>query len=252
MSLRLYFAAAAVLAAGSAFAQQGSAPAAAPAAAPAQQQPQKPPAPLTAADKPNLSYAIGFQIGSDLVERKIDIDINAVIRALQDGFAKRQPTVPIETMRDVLGRLQYQVYTQAKNEFEKSASENKAKSDRFLAENRAKKGVIALPSGVQYLVIEEGTGAKRPTLQSEVTVNFRSSLTSGLELDSSFARGEPFKFKVSDVIKGWQEVIPLMKVGDYWRIFVPPALAYGERGDGRRVGPNEVMVFEMKVMDTKP
>ena len=112
--------------------------------------------------------------------------------------------------------------------------------------------MIALPSGVQYLVIEEGTGSKRPTLQSDVTVNFRSSLTSGLELDSSFARGEPFKFKVSEVIKGWQEVIPLMKVGDYWRIFVPPELAYGERGDGRRVGPNEVMVFEMKLMDTKP
>ena len=251
MSLRWYLAAATLLAAGSVAAapEQGTT---APAAAAAQQQPQKPPAPLTPADKPNLSYAVGFQIGSDLIERKIDIDINAVIRALQDGFSKRQPTVPVETMRDVLGRLQYQVYTQAKNEFEKSAAENKAKSDRFLAENRAKKGVVALPSGVQYLVIEEGTGAKRPTLQSEVTVNFRSSLTSGLELDSSFARGEPFKFKVSDVIKGWQEVIPLMKVGDYWRIFVPPALAYGERGDGRRVGPNEVMVFEMKLMDTKP
>jgi len=251
MSLRWYVAAAALLAAGTVAAAQETGTTA-PAAAAAQQQQQKPPAPLTPADKPNLSYAVGFQIGSDLIERKIDIDINAVIRALQDGFSKRQPTVPVETMRDVLGRLQYQVYTQAKNEFEKSAAENKAKSDRFLAENRAKKGVVALPSGVQYLVIEEGTGTKRPTLQSEVTVNFRSSLTSGLELDSSFARGEPFKFKVSDVIKGWQEVIPLMKVGDYWRIFVPPALAYGERGDGRRVGPNEVMVFEMKLMDTKP
>ena len=257
MSLRWYIAAAALLAAGSVGAQQGAAqsspPQAAAAGAPAAAaQPQKPPAPLTAADKPNLSYAVGYQIGTDFVERKIDIDINAVIRAMQDGYAKRPPTVPMETMRDVLGRMQYQVYSQAKNEFEKMASENKAKSQRFLAENRSKKGVVALPSGVQYLVIEEGTGAKRPTLQSEVTVNFRSSLTSGLELDSSFARGEPFKFKVSDVIKGWQEVIPLMKVGDYWRIFVPPEFAYGERGDGRRVGPNEVMVFEMKLMDTKP
>jgi FKBP-type peptidyl-prolyl cis-trans isomerase FklB len=255
MSLRWYMAAAALLAAGSVGAQQGAAqgsPPQAAAAGAAAAQPQKPPAPLTAADKPNLSYAVGYQIGTDFVERKIDIDINAVIRAMQDGYAKRPPTVPMETMRDVLGRMQYQVYSQAKNEFEKMGSENKAKSQRFLAENRSKKGVVALPSGVQYLVIEEGTGSKHPTLQSEVTVNFRSSLTSGLELDSSFARGEPFKFKVSDVIKGWQEVIPLMKVGDYWRIFVPPEFAYGERGDGRRVGPNEVMVFEMKLMDTKP
>ena len=251
MSLRWYVAAAALLAAGSTVAaQESSAPDKGAPAAAAQQ--QKPPAPLTAADKPNLSYAVGFQIGNDFVERKIDVDINAVIRAMQDGYAKRPPTVPMETMRDVLGRMQYQVYSQAKNEFDKISSENKGKSQRFLAENKAKKGVVSLPSGVQYLVIEEGTGTKRPTLQSDVTVNFRSSLTSGLELDSSFARGEPFKFKVSDVIKGWQEVIPLMKVGDYWRIFVPPELAYGERGDGRRVGPNEVMVFEMKLMDTKP
>ncbi len=255
MSLR-WTIAVALLAAGSvAAAQGGSTPdkaAAAQSAQAQQQQQQKPPAPLTAADKPNLSYAVGFQIGNDFVERKIDIDINTVIRAMQDGYAKRQPTVPMDTMRDVLTRMQYQVYSQAKSEFEKMASENKAKSQRFLAENRAKKGIVTLPSGVQYLVIEEGNGAKHPTLQSDVTVNFRSSLTSGLELDSSFTRGEPFKFKVADVIKGWQEVIPLMRVGDYWRIFVPPELAYGERGDGRRVGPNEVMVFEMKLMDSKP
>jgi len=254
MSLRWNVAAAALLAAGAAVAApESTAPPANSSSTPAAAaQQQKPPAPLTPADKPNLSYAVGFQIGNDFVERKIDIDLNTVIRAMQDGYAKRQPTVPMETMRDVLGRMQYQVYSQAKGEFDKMASENKAKSQRFLAENRSKKGVVALPSGVQYLVIEEGTGSKHPTLQSEVTVNFRSSLTSGLELDSSFARGEPFKFKVSDVIKGWQEVIPLMKVGDYWRIFVPPEFAYGERGDGRRVGPNEVMVFEMKLMDTKP
>jgi FKBP-type peptidyl-prolyl cis-trans isomerase FklB len=255
MSLRWTIAVAALLAAGSVFAQntQGGAPATATAqqGAAAQQQ-QKPPAPLTPADKPNLSYAIGFQIGNDFLERKIDVDINAVIKALQDGYAKRPPTVSEDTMRDVLQRMQYQVYSQAKSEFDKMAGDNKAKSLRFLAENKAKKGVTSLPSGVQYLVIEEGTGAKHPTLQSDVTVNFRSSLTSGLELDSSFARGEPFKFKVDSVIKGWQDVIPLMKVGDYWRIFVPPELAYGERGDGRRVGPNEVMVFEMKLMDTKP
>lgn len=254
MSLRWTIAAAAVLAAGSVFAQntQGGSTAAAtaPQGAAAQQQ-QKPPAPLTAADKPNLSYAIGFQIGNDFLEKKIDIDLNQVIKAMQDGYAKRQPTVSEETMRDVLTRMQYQVYSQAKGEFDKMAADNKAKSQRFLAENKTKKGVTTTPGGVQYLVIEEGTG-KHPTLQSDVTVNFRSSLTSGLELDSSFARGEPFKFKVDSVIKGWQEVIPLMKVGDYWRIFAPPELAYGERGDGRRVGPNEVMVFDMKLMDTKP
>lgn len=249
MKLRFCLIAAGVLAAGSVFAQDNKS--AAPAAAPAQQQ-QKPPVPLTAADKPNLSYAIGFQIGDDLAGRKVDVDINQVVKALQDGFAKRQPSVPVETMRDVLGRFQYEQYTKAKGEYDKLSSENKSKAQRFFAENKTKKGVVALPSGVQYVVIEEGSGSKHPTLQSEVTANFRLSLLNGQELDSSFARGEPFKFKVSEVLKGWQEVLPLMKIGDYWRVYVPSDLAYGERGDGRRIGPDEALVFELKLMDVKP
>jgi FKBP-type peptidyl-prolyl cis-trans isomerase FklB len=243
-----FLAAAAVLAAGSVYAQQ---PAAAPAAA-AQQQ-QKPPAPLTAADRPNLSYAIGFQIGDDLAGRKVDVDINQVVKALQDGYAKRQPTVPVETMRDVLGRLQYEQMSKAKAEFDKISGENKAASQRFFAENKSKPNIKSLPSGVQYLVIEDGSGSKHPsTASTEVTVNFRMSLLNGQELESSFARGEPFKFKFNEVFKGWQEVLPLMKIGDYWRVYVPSDLAYGERGDGRRVGPDQALVFEIKLLDVKP
>ncbi|MBS0590020.1 MAG: FKBP-type peptidyl-prolyl cis-trans isomerase [Proteobacteria bacterium] len=249
MKLHLGLIAAGILVAGSAVsAQDGKS---APAAAAAAQQ-QKPPAPLTAADKPNLSYAVGFQIGDDLAGRKVDIDINQLVKALQDGYAKRQPSVNIETMRDVLGRFQYEQMSKAKAEYDKVSSENKSKAQRFFAENKGKKGVVALPSGVQYVVIEEGSGSKHPTMQSEVTVNFRLSLLNGQELDSSFARGEPFKFKVAEVLKGWQEVLPLMKVGDYWRVYVPSDLAYGERGDGRRIGPDEALVFELKLMDTKP
>jgi len=251
MKLHLGLIAAGMLVAGSAFSAQDSKPAAAPAATPAAAQQQKPP-PLTAADRPNLSYALGFQIGDDLAGRKVDIDINQVIKALQDGYAKRQPTVAVETMRDVLGRFQYEQYSKAKNEFDKLSSENKSKAQRFFAENKSKPNVKSLPSGVQYVVIEDGTGSKRPTLQSEVTANFRLSLLNGQELDSSFARGEPFKFKVSEVLKGWQEVLPLMKIGDYWRVYVPSELAYGERGDGRRIGPDEALVFELKLMDVKP
>ena len=131
MTLRWSIAAFALLAAGSVFAQnKASAPAQGAAPAAAQ---QAPPAPITPADKPNLSYAIGFQMGDGLVERKIDVDVNAVIRGIQDGFAKRKPTVAEETMRDVLGRMQAQMYTAAKAEFEKLASDNKAKSQKFLA-----------------------------------------------------------------------------------------------------------------------
>jgi FKBP-type peptidyl-prolyl cis-trans isomerase FklB len=253
MMLRWSFAAVAVLAVGSAFAQSGtsaSSTAAAPATA-GQQQQAPPPAPLTPADKPNLSYAIGFQIGNDLIERKLDVDINTVIRALQDGYAKRKATVADDTMRDVLTRMQYEMYNKAKGDFEKLASDNKAKSQKFLSENRSKKGIVTLPSGLQYQIIEEGTGAKHPTPESNVTVHFRGSLASGLEFDSSFARGQPAQFKVNEVIKAWQEILPLMKVGDYWRVFTPPDMAYGERGQPPRIGPNEALVFELKLVDIK-
>lgn len=246
MMLRGFLMTAALFATGAAFAQSGGS-----SAATAAQAQQSPPAPLTAADRPNLSYAIGYQIGADFLDRKLDIDLEAVIRAIRDGYAKRNPTVSESTMHDLLGRMQYQMYTKAKGEFEKLASENKAKSDKFLTENRAKTGIKVLPSGVQYRVIEEGSGAQHPTLNSEVTVHYRGSLMNGLEFDSSFARGEPVHFKVGDVIKGWQDVLPLMRVGDHWQIFVPPALAYGERGQPPRIGPNEALVFELKLIAIK-
>jgi len=254
MILRWSFTATALLAASVAFAQNpGGAAGASTGAAAANgaQAQQTPPAPITAADKPNLSYAIGFQIGEDFVDRKIDIDINKVIQAMQDGYAKRKPTVSEEQMHDLLGRMQYQMYTQAKGEFDKLAGANKAKSQQFMAENKSKKGIVSLPSGVQYRVIEDGTGSKKPTAQSEVTVHYRGSLANGLEFDSSFARGEPVHFKVGDVIKGWQEVLPLMRQGDHWQVFVPPELAYGERGQPPRIGPNEALVFEIKLIDVK-
>ena len=248
MILRWSMIAAAVLATGAAFAQTGGTAAKAAAGSEAQ---QTPPKPLTAADKPNLSYAIGYQIGSDFLERKLDIDLNAVIKAMQDGYAKRTATVSEDTMHDLLARMQYQMYTKAKTEFDKLAGDNKAKSQRFLADNKAKKGIVALPSGVQYRVIEDGTGSAHPTLQSEVTVHYRGSMSNGLEFDSSFARGEPVHFKVGDVIKGWQEVLPLMRAGDHWQIFVPSDLAYGERGQAPRIGPNEARVFEIKLISIK-
>lgn len=241
MILRWTLATATLLVTSIAFAQSGSTPTAAAASTPA---------PLTAADKNNLSYAIGFQIGNDFVERKMDIDINTMIKALQDGYAKRQPTVPETTMRDVLGRMQQKMMSEAKLEFDKAASTNKAASTKFMSENRNKKGIIALPSGVQYRVIEDGTG-KSPTSTSEVALHYRGSLSSGLEFDSSFARGEPVHVKVDSVIQGWQEVLPKMKIGDHWQVFVPPEQAYGERGQPPRIGPNEALVFEIKLLDVK-
>ncbi|HRG14708.1 MAG TPA: FKBP-type peptidyl-prolyl cis-trans isomerase [Pseudomonadota bacterium] len=203
----------------------------------------------TTSDKGKLSYAIGFEIGTDFVDKKMDVDVATVIRGIQDGIAKKQPAVAPDQMRAALDKMREKLMTEAKTKYEQLARENKAKSDKFLAENKIKKGIVSLPSGIQYRVIEEGNG-KRPLKNSEVTVHYRGSLTSGLEFDSSFARGVPAKFKVDAVLKGWQDILPMMKVGDHWQIFLPPEQAYGMRGQGP-IGPNEALVFEIKLVDVK-
>ncbi|MBL0164254.1 MAG: FKBP-type peptidyl-prolyl cis-trans isomerase [Xanthomonadales bacterium] len=203
----------------------------------------------TTSEKGKLSYSIGYQIGKDFTERKMDVDINTVVRAMQDAYAKRNPAVAEATMRDTLTAFQTKMMGEAKAEFDKVAGANLAQSNKFMAENKTKKGIVSLPSGLQYRVIEDGTGKKvGPT--SEVTVHYRGSLSDGLEFDSSFARGEPVKFKVNEVIKGWQESLSRMKVGDHWQIFVPADMAYGERGQPPRIGPNQALVFDIKVIDS--
>ncbi len=216
----------------------------------AQQQQARPAAPAVAVDKNKVSYAIGYEIGRDFIDKKMDVDINQVIRALQDGYAKRTPAVPEADMRAQLGAMREKMVGEARVKFEAMARENKTKSDRFMAENRAKKGIVVLPSGIQYRVIEDGAGRK-PTPTSQVTVHYRGSLSSGLEFDSSFARGQPASFKVDTVIDGWKEILPLMKIGDHWQVFLPPEKAYGMRGQAPVIGPNEALVFDIKLIDVK-
>jgi FKBP-type peptidyl-prolyl cis-trans isomerase FklB len=210
---------------------------------------QAPARPAVAQDKNKLSYAMGFQLGSEISGRKVDVDIATVIRGLQDGFAKKEPTVSKEDMAAQLEVLGNKMREQAMAEFTKVAAENKAKSATFLAQAKTKKGVVALPSGILYRVIDEGNGA-RPTKTSEVTVHYRGQLMDGFEFDSSYSRNQPVSFKVDEVLKGWQEVLPLMKTGDRWEVYLPPEQAYGERGS-RGIGPNEVLVFDIKLVGVK-
>ncbi len=200
-------------------------------------------------DKEKLSYAIGYQFGTDIRMRKMDVDLNTVLEAMRDATAEREPRVPESEMVALLKDLEQKFRSEQLEKFKQLAEENKAKSEEYLAKNKGKKNIVVLPSGVQYRVIEEGDG-RRPTVESEVIVHYRSSTMSGLEYDSSFARGEPVSFKVGQVLKGWQEILPLMKVGAIWQVFVPPELGYGVRGQPP-VGPNEVLVFDINLVEIK-
>lgn len=213
----------------------------------AQSAPANPPSPPPA-NKPVLSYAIGYDLGKDLADQNVDVDINQVIKALQDGFAKRAPAHPQEQMDAQLQGLQQRMVAQARAEFERVANENKAKSDAFLAANRGKQGVTALPNGIQYRVIETGTGAK-PTANSTVRMHYRGSVSTGQEFANTYAQQNPTpaSFKVSEFpIRGIQEVLVLMPTGSRWEVFLPPEMAFGN--DPRSpVGPGQALVFDIKL-----
>jgi FKBP-type peptidyl-prolyl cis-trans isomerase FklB len=219
---------------GAVHAQNGSAPAAA-----------------TKPDKAKLSYAIGYQIGSQFSDGRPDVDIRVLLRAIQDAYAKRHPSVSMQDMHQQLQRLDQQMHSQALAEFKHIAAANAHKSDEFLARNRQQPGVVQLPSGIQYAVLSKGTGTISPTVTSTVTVNYRGMLIDGTEFDSTWAHGAPVSFPVNGVIRGWQDVIPRMHVGDRWKVVIPPKLAYGETGALPRIGPNEALVFEIELLDIK-
>jgi FKBP-type peptidyl-prolyl cis-trans isomerase FklB len=198
-------------------------------------------------EKGKLSYAVGWDLGADIARRSTEFDVEALIQAIRDTSAGAEPKVAAEEMRTLLTELQEKVRQEQLEAFQKLAAENLTRSEEFLEENKSKTGIVVMPSGVQYRVIEEGEGP-RPQLDSTVRVHYRGSKMDGREFDSSFARGVPEEFTVNAVLKGWQEVLPLMKQGSTWQIFVPPELAFGQRGNPP-VGPNEALMFDLKLIE---
>jgi peptidylprolyl isomerase len=216
--------------------------------APAPQAQQAP----VAVNKPVLSYAIGYDLGKDLSNQGVDVDLNAVIKALQDGFAKRAPQYPQPQMDAQLTGLQQRMMSKARADFEKVANENKAKSAAFLSANRSKPGVTTLPNGVQYRVIEPGTGAK-PTQASTVQMHYRGSVSTGQEFANTYAQQNPTPatFKLSEFpIKGVQQALLMMPTGSRWEVFLPAEEAFGN--DPRSpVGPGQALVFDIKLVSVK-
>jgi FKBP-type peptidyl-prolyl cis-trans isomerase FklB len=208
--------------------------------------------PTTKPDKAKLSYAIGYQIGSQFADGKPDVEIPVLVRAIQDAYARRHPSVSMQDMHQQLQRLDQQMHADALAEFKRVAAANARKSAQYMAQNRQRPGVVQLPSGIQYAVLSKGSGQVSPTVSSTVTVNYRGMLVDGTEFDSTWAHGAPVSFTVDKVIRGWQDVIPRMHVGDRWKVVIPPQLAYGETGALPRIGPNEALVFEIELLAIKP
>jgi FKBP-type peptidyl-prolyl cis-trans isomerase FklB len=221
--------------------QQGTAPKTP--RAPAKTQP-----PLTLkTPKEKTSYAMGMNFGTGLRKQSIDIDPAILARGLRDAFANGKTLMTEEEARAVLTQLQTDLRKKQQEVAEQAGAANKKQGLEFLEANKAKEGVVALPSGLQYKVLKEGAGPK-PASTDTVVCNYRGTRLDNTEFDSSYKRGQPATFPVTGVIKGWTEALQLMPVGSKWELFIPAELAYGERGAGGQIGPNATLVFEVELL----
>jgi len=206
-------------------------------------------APLTLeTQKEKVSYAVGINLGRGIHKEAVDVDPEVLARGLRDGLTDAKSQMTDEEVQATLTELQKQVTAHQQEVRQQAIEKNKKAGEAFLAANKEKPGVVTLPSGLQYKILQPGTGPK-PTASDSVVCNYRGTLVDGTEFDSSFKRGQPATFPVGQVIKGWTEALQLMPVGSKWQLFIPPDLAYGERGtNGGPIGPNETLIFEVELV----
>jgi FKBP-type peptidyl-prolyl cis-trans isomerase FklB len=197
--------------------------------------------------KDKVSYAIGMNIGNGLRKQGVDVDPNLLKQGLQDTLSGGKTLLSDDEARATLADFQTEMRKKQQEKMQQAAETNKKDGEAFLAANKAKAGVVTLPSGLQYKVLTAGTGTK-PTASDSVVCNYRGTLIDGKEFDSSYKRGQPATFPVSGVIKGWTEALQLMPAGSKWQLVIPPDLAYGERGQGGDIGPDATLVFEVELL----
>jgi FKBP-type peptidyl-prolyl cis-trans isomerase FklB len=199
--------------------------------------------------KAKLSYSIGVDVGRQLKEQFKDVNPDVVARGIKDAVSGSKTLLTDQEMGQILTAFRQEMMAKRLEERKTIGEKNKIDGEKFLADNKKKQGIVTLPSGLQYKVLKDGAG-KSPKVTDTVTVHYRGTLVDGTEFDNSTKRGQPASFKANGVIPGWTEALPKMKVGSKWQLFIPPSLAYGDRGAGP-IGPNAVLIFEVELLDTK-
>ena len=197
--------------------------------------------------KDKISYVIGVDIGRNLQKGSIDFDPDILAKGIKDALSGGKPLLTEQEIRETTAVFQKELMAKQEEVAKKLGEKNKKEGEAFLSENKKKEGVKTLPSGLQYKVIKEGTG-KKPKITDTVTTHYRGTLIDGIEFDSSYRRGKPASFPVNGVIPGWTEALQLMGEGAKWQLFIPPNLAYGERGAGRDIGPDATLIFEIELI----
>jgi len=201
-----------------------------------------------------IGYFLGVSVGQQMFQQGFksgDFDVNALAAGIADALAEKKPALDNQALAEAGGKIEALLRSrqqERQQQMAKAAEENKATGAEWLAANAKQEGVQTTESGLQYKVLKEGEGGS-PTLSDTVTVHYTGKLIDGEVFDSSVERGEPATFRVGQVIKGWQEGLQKMKVGDKWMMYIPSDLAYGAEGRPGAIEPNSVLVFEVELLD---
>jgi len=207
-------------------------------------------APVLTTDEDKVSYSIGVDLGKHLQRQGITINASVFSMGIDDGIKGTSTVLTEQEMKDVLNDFQKKIMAKRVAEMDKQSEVNKAAGVAFLKDNKTKAGVVTLPSGLQYKILTAGQGAK-PAKDDTVTVEYSGRLINGTIFDSTEKTGKAATFKVSQVIPGWTEALQLMPLGSTWELYIPAELAYGSRNVGGMIGPNETLIFNVHLIDSK-
>jgi FKBP-type peptidyl-prolyl cis-trans isomerase FkpA len=199
-------------------------------------------------EKDKVSYMVGMQVGSSLSQIKDEIDLAVVVKAIEETLKGTPPALSQEEAMAVQKTFAERMQTKRTAELQEVATKNKADGEAFLAANKGKPGVKTTASGLQYLVVTEGKGAK-PAATDTVKVHYTGTLLDGTKFDSSVDRGQPAQFALNAVIPGWTEALALMPVGSKYTLWIPSNLAYGDRATPGPIGPNSTLKFEVELIE---
>lgn len=211
----------------------------------------KAPAPVTiTSDVEKASYSIGLNMGKQMSQIKEQISFDLVKLGINDAYNGSELKLTDDEVRAALTEFQERLKKAQTDKAKIIGDGNKTAGEAYLTTNKTAEGVKTTESGLQYKVITEGTGSI-PKSTDTVITHYKGTLIDGTEFDSSYKRGQPATFPVTGVIKGWTEALQLMKTGSKWQLFIPSALAYGERGAGQNIGPNSTLIFEIELLEIK-
>lgn len=203
-------------------------------------------APELKTDKDKFSYALGMNFGEKFRQQGLDLDPGVFAKALAESFNGTKTAMSEQEMQTVLTAAAQEIRKKMVAQQAEKAAAAQKEGEAFLAANKTKEGVVALPSGLQYKILKAGTGEK-PSLEDTVVCNYKGTLINGTEFDASEKHGGPATFPVKGVIPGWTEALQLMPAGSKWELFVPANLAYGEQGPPN-IGPNATLIFEVELV----